>query len=251
MYVSLQSRRPWLLRNIIPAPCGGPPASICARRGRGAMRGTATDLPEALPSPSPPSSSSHFSPGRHYYVAVDRLQFKMETLVDLLGVAGRRPSLPMVICCSSRDELDAVCASVSNLSFISLSSLYSDLAECERALVLEKFRHSTVEWSQINNAHPGDDLDGNVADKSCMIVVTDVCLPLVASGEAPLLARILINYELPTKKETYLRRMSTCLAADGIVINMVVGGEVVALKGLEESNGLVIAEMPINISEIL
>lgn len=36
--------------------------------------------------------------------------------------------------------------------------------------------------------------------------------------------------------------------ADGIVINMVVGGEVVALKGLEESSGLVIAEMPINVS---
>ncbi|XP_073117476.1 uncharacterized protein [Elaeis guineensis] len=246
------------------------------------MRGTATDLPEALPSPSPPSSSSHFSPGRHYYVAVDRLQFKMETLVDLLGVAGRRPSLPMVICCSSRDELDAVCASVSNLSYISLSSLVegrlvnslcgsdsgwclilsltslfpNDLAESKRALVLEKFRHSTAEWSQINNARPGDGLEcGNVAHKSCMIVVTDACLPLVASGEAPLLARILINYELPTKKETYLRRMSTCLAADGIVINMVVGGEVVALKGLEESSGLVIAEMPINImmqiSEIL
>ncbi|XP_029121445.1 uncharacterized protein [Elaeis guineensis] len=215
------------------------------------MRGTATDLPEALPSPSPPSSSSHFSPGRHYYVAVDRLQFKMETLVDLLGVAGRRPSLPMVICCSSRDELDAVCASVSNLSYISLSSLYSDLAESKRALVLEKFRHSTAEWSQINNARPGDGLEcGNVAHKSCMIVVTDACLPLVASGEAPLLARILINYELPTKKETYLRRMSTCLAADGIVINMVVGGEVVALKGLEESSGLVIAEMPINALDV-
>lgn len=29
---------------------------------------------------------------------------------------------------------------------------------------------------------------------------------------------------------------------------MVVGGEVVTLKGLEESSGLVIAEMPINVS---
>ena len=78
---------------------------------------------------------------------------------------------------------------------------YSDLAESKRALVLEKFRHSTAEWSQINNARPGDGLEcGNVAYKSCMIVVTDACLPLVASGEAPLLARILINYELPTKK---------------------------------------------------
>ncbi|MQM04418.1 hypothetical protein Taro_037214 [Colocasia esculenta] len=47
-------------------------------------------------------------------------------------------------------------------------------------------------------------------------------------------------------KETYARRMSTCLATDGIVINMVVGGEVVILKALEESSGLFIAEMPIN-----
>lgn len=36
-------------------------------------------------------------------------------------------------------------------------------------------------------------------------------------------------------------------SADGIVINMVVGGEVVTLKGIEESCGIVIAEMPINV----
>lgn len=36
-----------------------------------------------------------------------------------------------------------------------------------------------------------------------MIVVTDACLPIVASGEQPILARILINFELPTKKVCY------------------------------------------------
>ena len=77
-------------------------------------------------------------------------------------------------------------------------------------------------------------------------------------------------------QETYLRRMATCLAAgyfskliapcfscfciswqldeyvktcaDGIVINVVVGGEVITLKNIEESSSLVIAEMPINVS---
>lgn len=38
------------------------------------------------------------------------------------------------------------------------------------------------------------------------------------------------------------------LCADGIVINMVVGGEVVTLKNVEESSGLIIAEMPIDVS---
>eukprot|EP00268_Persea_americana_P001027 TRINITY_DN10305_c0_g2_i4.p1 TRINITY_DN10305_c0_g2~~TRINITY_DN10305_c0_g2_i4.p1 ORF type:complete len:239 (+),score=48.46 TRINITY_DN10305_c0_g2_i4:102-719(+) len=198
-----------------------------------------------------PSSSHHFSSPRHYYVAVDRLQFKMETLVDLLGVAGRHHSLPIALCCSSRDELDAVCSTVSNLSYISLASLYSDLAEAERILILEKFRRATSEWNQ-NIGHLEDGCEnGDQEQKSFMIVVTDACLPVVASGEAPIAAHILINYELPTKKETYLRRISTCLAADGVVINMVVGGEVVTLKGIEESSGLIIAEMPINISEIL
>ncbi|XP_010263568.1 PREDICTED: eukaryotic initiation factor 4A-I isoform X1 [Nelumbo nucifera] len=212
---------------------------------------------DAVESPSSSSSPSalHFrfcdSQPRHYYVAVDRIQFKMETLVDLLGVAGRRSSLPMVLCCSSRDELDAVCSAVSNLPYISLTSLYSDLAEAERISVFDKFCEAVMEWNQ-NIANPEEDIEtGNQENKSHVVVVTDACLPLLASGESPISARVLINYELPTKKETYLRRMTTCLAADGIVINMVVGGEVVTLKSIEESSGIVIAEMPIHISEIL
>ncbi|GKU98969.1 hypothetical protein SLEP1_g11899 [Rubroshorea leprosula] len=212
---------------------------------------------DAIESPTSPSqSASHFSSqSRHFYLAVDRLQFKMGTLEELLGVVGRRNCLPMVVCCSSRDELDAVCSTVSKLPYISLTSLYSDQAEAERALILEKFQQATLSWNQEVTAQPGDgnEMGKDVQDekKSCMIVVTDACLPLLSSGESPISARVLINYELPIKKETYLRRLATCLAADGIVINMVVGGEVVTLKSLEESSNIIIAEMPINISEIL
>ncbi|KAL2551992.1 eukaryotic initiation factor 4A-III [Forsythia ovata] len=200
-------------------------------------------------SPSPPNS---FSPQRHFYLAVDRLQFKMETLVDLLGMAGRRQCLPMVVCCSTRDELDAVCSAVSNLSsYISVSSLYSDLSEAERARILDKFRQATGRWNRMGRDEVNVETEKEEEQKSHLVVVTDVCLPLVGSAESPISARVLVNYELPTKKETYMRRMTTCLAADGIVINMVVGGEVVTLKSLEESSGLVIAEMPIHIFEML
>ncbi|KAI3669838.1 hypothetical protein L6452_41267 [Arctium lappa] len=202
-------------------------------------------------------ASSHLSPAaatispqRHFYLAVDRIQFKMETLVDLLGMAGRRPWLPMVVCCSTRDELDAVCSAVSNISYISVTPLYSDLAEAERALVLDRFRHTTMKWNQNAAVQSGDEGDEKEDQKSHMIVATDACLPLLASGESPISSSVLINYELPTKKETYTRRMATCLAPDGIVINMVVGGEVVTLKSIEENSSLVIAEMPINILEM-
>ncbi|XP_048131441.1 uncharacterized protein LOC115740229 isoform X2 [Rhodamnia argentea] len=162
----------------------------------------AIDAVEDSSIPSPSSSYSIPSQPRHFYVAVDRLQFKMETLVDLLGVAGRRPGLPVVVSCSSRDELDAVCCAISNLPFISLASLYSDLAETERALVLDGFRQSTLHWNQSVVVQSGNDIKAveDVEQKSHIVVVTDACLPLLTSGESPLSARVLINYELPTKK---------------------------------------------------
>ncbi|KAJ7952863.1 eukaryotic initiation factor 4A [Quillaja saponaria] len=208
---------------------------------------------DAIEAPSSPSHTlTQFGQSRHFYVAVDRHQFKMKTLEDLLVEVGQRPGLPMVVCCSTRDELDSVCSTVFNLPFICLSSLYSDLAEAERAVTLEKFRQVTTSWNHIISSPSGkEDESGKAEQKSHIIVVTDACLPLLASGESPISSRVLINYELPAKKETYMRRMATCLAADGVVINMVAGGEVVTLKSIEENSSLFIAEMPINISEIL
>ncbi|KAM3252775.1 ATP-dependent RNA helicase eIF4A isoform X1 [Capsicum annuum] len=205
---------------------------------------------EASLSTSP--SSFSLSQQRHFYLAVDRLQFKMETLVDLLSMAGRLRSLPIVVSCSTRDELDAVCYALSSLSHITIDALYSDLPEAERARVFSRFRQATMRWNKQATGKHGDAGETEKEEeKSHVIVVTDVCLPLVNSGESPIYARVLVNYELPTKKETYMRRMATCLAADGIAINMVVGGEVVALKSIEESTGLLIDEMPIDIFEML
>lgn len=78
---------------------------------------------------------------------------------------------------------------------------YSDLAESERAIVLEKFRQATTNWSQNVSVQSGDDSEsGKDEQKSHMVIVTDVCLPHLSSGESPISARVLINYELPTKK---------------------------------------------------
>ncbi|CAH9084156.1 unnamed protein product [Cuscuta europaea] len=204
------------------------------------------DATEASLSTSP--SKSSFSQQRHFYLAIERIKFKMDTVVDLLGMAGRLPSLPVVVCCSTRDELDAVFSALSTLSHITVFALYSDLAEAERAHTFAKFRQAMLRW----NRHTVVDEGGGKEEEKChLIVVTDACLPLVNSGEFPFNARLLINNELPTKKETYMRRMATCLAADGIVINMVAGGEVVNLRNIEESSGFVIGEMPINIFEML
>lgn len=79
-------------------------------------------------------------------------------------------------------------------------SQYSDLAEAERASILEKFRQATTRWNQIASCLSGDDNEIEKEEKSHLVVVTDACLPLLASGESPIAARVLINYELPAKK---------------------------------------------------
>ncbi|XP_027361037.1 ATP-dependent RNA helicase eIF4A [Abrus precatorius] len=201
---------------------------------------------DSIDASSPPFQTGPSGHPRHFYLAVDRIHFKMQTVVELLDLVGRRPCLPIVVCCSTRDDLDSLCSSLSALPFISSNALYSDLAEDERAFILEKFRHVTARWNQINHED-----EARKDERSHMIIVTDACLPHLASGELPLNAHLLINYELPAKKETYGRRLATCLTPDGIVINMVVGGEVVTLKSIEESSNIVMQEMPMQILDIL
>ena len=192
---------------------------------------------DSIDSPSPPSQSQYqIGHPRHFYLAVDRLQFKMQTLVDLLDLVGRRSCLPVVVCCSTRDDLDSLCSSLSPLPFISSTALFCQV---------------TTRWNQVNHAGAGNEDDVGKDDRSHMVIVTDACLPLLTSGESPMNAHLLINYELPAKKETYGRRLAACLTADGIVINMVVGGEVVTLKSIEESTGIVMQEMPMQILDIL
>ncbi|PNX75679.1 ATP-dependent RNA helicase fal1-like protein [Trifolium pratense] len=83
-------------------------------------------MDNSIDTPSSPSQSQYqyqIGHPRHFYLAVDRLQFKMQTLVDLLDLVGRRSCLPIVVCCSTRDDLDSLCSSLSPLPFISSSAL--------------------------------------------------------------------------------------------------------------------------------
>ncbi|KAJ7530192.1 hypothetical protein O6H91_15G084300 [Diphasiastrum complanatum] len=240
---------------------------------------------------SPVSSRQRDGDGLHqYYIAVDRQQFKMETLVDLLEVLGRRPGLPLVICCSTRDSLDAVYATVSACQQFSLNFLHSDIGEKARATTCDEFRHAIAEWNEILEDGRMPAHEGQSRKPSHLLVITDACLPSQAVGEQCLSARVLINYDLPSKKEVYLRRIAAILSSPvtvgsspqmlgrvsgagltghsspafstvtsgggnhgsgGILINIIVGGEVGILKNIEEGCGIVIDEMPIHISELL
>jgi translation initiation factor 4A len=82
---------------------------------------------------------------------------------------------------------------------------YSDQAEAERASILENFRQETTQWNKTakaTNIAESSKLE-STGSKISIIVATDACLPQAAMAEAPLMARVLINYELPTKKVSF------------------------------------------------
>lgn len=235
------------------------------------------------------TSGRHAGPGtalNQYYVAVDRQQFKLSTLVDLMEVLVRSAALPVVIACGSRDVLDLLVATLTLLQGCIVACLHSDQGDSERAAALALFREAVVAWGSfvedrsrgynVPNAPAGgaDRPDGAQAH---VLVVTDACLPLQQLGEHPLNARLLINYDIPAKKEAYTRRVGTCISpaaaaastrasghtppssghhhaagsAGGLIITFLVAGEIAVLRNLEESCGFSLSEMPIHISELL
>uniref|UniRef100_A0A7I4AFA7 Helicase C-terminal domain-containing protein n=1 Tax=Physcomitrium patens TaxID=3218 RepID=A0A7I4AFA7_PHYPA len=162
-------------------------------------------LMETLSSPTPPRRAREGEGLQQYYIAVDRQKFKMDTFVQMLLVLGRRASLPIAICCSARDSLDAVCARISAAQQFSLLFLHSDQGDSERAVVLSNFHAIVRDWnhgivkSSVSKLE-GDDDEKVEAKKPGILVTTDACLPSATLGEPSLGARVLIHYDLPAKK---------------------------------------------------
>ncbi|KAJ4952836.1 hypothetical protein NE237_029668 [Protea cynaroides] len=83
------------------------------------------------------------------------------TLVDLLCVARKHSSLPIVLCCSSREGLDAVCFAVSNLPIVSSVTLPNPVklreAEANENAKLNDFQQILVQMAAaLNGDHRKD-----------------------------------------------------------------------------------------------
>lgn len=62
---------------------------------------------------------------QHYYVAVGTASAKLDSLIELITALEGTGPLSMVICCGSRDVLDAVAAALQAMERLSLWALVS------------------------------------------------------------------------------------------------------------------------------
>lgn len=83
---------------------------------------------------------------------------------------------------------------------------HSDQGDVERAEALSNFHAIVGDWNHsacktsVPKAEAGNGDEKAEPKKSGLLVTTDACLPASALGEPSLGARVLIHYDLPTKK---------------------------------------------------
>lgn len=91
------------------------------------------------------------------------------------------------------------------LTMYTLREQHSDQGDSERAENLSRFHTIVGDWNHSPSKNSVVKLE-DVGDekvkpkKSGLLVTTDACLPSAALGEPSLGARVLIQFDLPTKK---------------------------------------------------
>merc|ERR1719375_2733014 len=121
-----------------------------------------------------------------------------------------------VIFCNSRKKTDWLAEKMRENNF-AVSAMHGDMPQRDRDAVMEEFR----------------------GGKSRVLVVAQVSL--------------VINYDLPVRREAYIHRIgrSGRFGKKGVAVNFVKDEDVGALRGLEQYYSTRIAEMPMNVAEMI
>jgi len=159
---------------------------------------------------------------KQFYVAVEE-DFKLETLTDLYESVSIAQS---VIFCNSRRKVDWLATQMNQKEF-TVSFMHSDMPKGEREKVMTTFRSGS----------------------SRVLITTD----LLSRGIDVQHVSIVINFDVPSNKESYLHRIgrSGRYGRKGVAINFVTTRDVPALKELESFYHTQIDELPMDFASHL
>merc|ERR1712139_619156 len=160
---------------------------------------------------------------QQFYVAVDKEDWKLETLCDLFEVMTVSQS---IIYCNSRRKVDFLEREMSKRDF-TVSVIHADLDQETRNLVIREFRSGS----------------------SRVLISTD----LLARGIDVQQVSLVINYDLPQKVENYLHRIgrSGRFGRKGVAINFVTDRDVRSMRDIEKHYETQVEELPADIADRL
>merc|ERR1719437_293615 len=160
---------------------------------------------------------------QQFYVAVEREEWKLETLCDLYETMTVAQS---IIYCNTRRKADYLEDQMTQRDF-AVSVMHAELGPEERNLVMRQFR----------------------AGSTRVLISTD----LLARGIDVQQVSLVINYDLPQNMENYLHRIgrSGRFGRKGVAINFVTNSDVRAMKDIEKFYHTQIEEMPMDIADMI
>jgi len=160
---------------------------------------------------------------KQFYVAVEREEWKLETLCDLYETLTITQA---IIYCNTRRKVDWLKDMMSQRDF-TVSSMHGEMQGAERELIMTEFRSGS----------------------SRVLITTD----LLARGIDVQQVSLVINYDMPGNRENYIHRIgrSGRFGRKGVSINLVSNEDVRALREIEAFYNTTVDEMPMNVAELI
>jgi translation initiation factor 4A len=160
---------------------------------------------------------------KQFYVAVEREEWKLETLCDLYETLTITQAM---IYCNTRRKVDWLTGEMTKRDF-TVSCTHGDMDMRERELIMREFRSGS----------------------SRVLITTD----MLARGIDVQQVSLVINYDLPTNRENYIHRIgrSGRFGRKGVAINFVTEADVRSMKDIEQFYNTQIDEMPEDVADML
>jgi translation initiation factor 4A len=160
---------------------------------------------------------------KQFYVAVEREQWKFETLCDLYETLTITQA---IIYCNTRRKVDWLTDQMNAKDF-TVSSMHGDMSPQDREVIMKEFRSGS----------------------SRVLITTD----LLARGIDVQQVSLVINYDLPANRENYIHRIgrSGRFGRKGVAINFVTNDDVRAMREIEAFYNTKIEEMPMDVADLI
>jgi translation initiation factor 4A len=160
---------------------------------------------------------------RQYYVAIDKDEWKLDTLCDLYESLTITQA---IIYCNLRRKVDYLADQMTKRDF-TVSTMHANLDQKERDLIMREFRSGS----------------------SRVLISTD----LLARGIDVQQVSLVINYDLPMDMANYLHRIgrSGRFGRKGVAINFVTHNDARVMRDIERYYHTQIQELPREIADLL
>jgi ATP-dependent RNA helicase len=160
---------------------------------------------------------------KQFFVAVEKEEWKFDTLCDLYDTVTITQA---VIFCNTKKKVDFLTEKMRQFNF-TVASIHGDMPQNEREEIMQSFR----------------------AGEKRVLITTDV----LARGIDVQQVSLVINYDLPINRETYIHRIgrSGRFGRKGVAINFVKNEDISLLRDIEQFYSTQIDEMPMNVADLV